>query len=167
MAKKKPAIPRSECDSEKCQRACRNYPGEFRPGEAERVAEFLGMSLQDLFNQYLGVNWWEGYGGENVFMLAPVSHAMTAGQEWPSTPRRGACVFLKSGRCSIHPVKPYACAHGNPCQNKSITKWEHDREFNTVPLWAKKDNQLQIVKLLGRVPHAEPYDHISAIFGGL
>ncbi len=161
---RKPAVKRSACSCERCQSACSNYPGEFRPGEAERVAKFLGLSMRQLFKRYLAVNWWVG--SPDVFMLTPASDTIKAGCEWPGNPERGKCVFLAAGRCSIHPVKPYSCAHGNPCDHGKRQKWEDDREFNTVPLWAKKGPQGQIVKLLGRKPKAQPFSYLSAFLGG-
>jgi Fe-S-cluster containining protein len=157
-------LPKTECDCERCKGACSNYPGEFRPGEAEKVAAFLNMSLEDLFAQYLGVNWWERDSGD-IFMLAPANDSMDAGREWPGNPRRGNCLFLKDGKCSIHPVKPYSCAHGNPCDNKQIEEWSKDREHNTVRLWAKPQHQKQIEKLLGRKPESEEFYPSFGILG--
>lgn len=48
---------KDSCKCESCQAACRQKPGWFLPGEAERVAEYLGISLEDLFRTKLAVDW--------------------------------------------------------------------------------------------------------------
>lgn len=133
----------------KCQSACTYKPGWFLPGEAEKVAEYLGMSMETLFAEWLGVDWWEG-SDLPTFVLSPAMTTHPSGTEFPGDPR-GACVFYKDGRCSIHPVKPFECR----------TYWcgmkdGHTYHRETAQAWGS--NQAQIEQLLGRVPVSKPFE---------
>lgn len=95
----------------KCQGACQQKPGWFRPGEAEKVAEYLGLTLQECFDQYLSVDYWVMLSDDDIYVLSPAivtDDGTTAGLKFPSWPQ-GTCVFFKDGRCGIHEVKPYEC----------------------------------------------------------
>ena len=94
------------CSCSVCQEACRNKPGWFKPGEAEKVAEFLGITLPELFARYLMADVWKGVYGR-VAVLSPGIKGGPAGR----VPKRssGECVFFEGGLCSIHPVKPHEC----------------------------------------------------------
>lgn len=54
---------------ERCRRSCGHKPGWFLPGEAEKAAEFTGMTLPEFFRAYLAVDWWEGE--PDIFLLSP------------------------------------------------------------------------------------------------
>lgn len=151
---------KTECACERCQSACENTPGWFRPGEAEKAAAFLKLSLGDFFRRYLGVNWWCDSTRGDVFVLAPATTRMMAGHEYPANPK-GQCVFFTADRrCMIHPVKPHGCSHGNPCDfHEDAYKADVAR---TVQLWRKE--QGRIVKLLKREPVAEELSIFEAMF---
>lgn len=141
-----------ECRCRYCSEACNHKPGWFKPGEAEKVADHLGLSLEDLFKTKLGVDWWEG-SGEDIFLLTPALSNMTPGEEYPGDPR-GSCVFFEDGLCSIHSVKPFECGeymHGDSHGEIS------SRHRSVADLW--RDHQDQIETLLGREPQ-------SSSFGG-
>lgn len=152
---------RKSCRCNRCVRACEQKPGWFAPGEAEKVAKHLGVSLKKLFETKLGVDYWVGAEegeSENVYVLAPAIEEMTPGTEYPFDPR-GRCVFLTDeGRCSIHAVKPRECREMLHDDSKSTFE---DRKKSIVESWRPK--QAQIEKLLGRRPEAEE----GGFFGGL
>jgi len=99
-------VPES-CSCEICQSACHHTPGWFAPGEVEKVAQFLGISLDELFKKYLTVDSWElDHGSIDVLIPGVIS------EETGIRNRSllfGTCVFLKGGLCAIHAVKPYEC----------------------------------------------------------
>jgi len=132
---------KDSCSCKKCKHACQHKPGWFLPGEAEKVAIFLKMSLEELFNKKLSVDWWES--NDDIFLLAPVLIGKTPGAEYPSDPC-GVCIFYKKGLCEIHPVKPYEC-HDMFHDNES-----GDIHERVALAW--KDHQDQLVNLLGRQP---------------
>ena len=135
-----------DCTCDGCQRACENKPGWFKPGEAEKAADFLGLPLQAFFKDYLAVDWWEGE--KDIFLLAPATDRSGTGTEYPANPK-GECIFYKDGLCSIHPVKPFECKEY--IHNKPIG----DRHQVVAKTW--EPNQKQIKSLLGREPHAAGY----------
>lgn len=134
----------NECSCSKCQKACQRVPGWFRPGEAEKVAEFLDLSMQDLFDQYLGVRvqYLRTVDTENedgidecneVLLLAPAVTRADAGYPYYGV---GVCTFFKNGRCQIHPVKPFECADCMPCDKTTYV--DYDRKSNiTIEMWSK------------------------------
>jgi len=115
---------------------CKNKPGWFKPGEAERVAEFLGLTLQQLFDQYLMPDSWELDDG-NIMLLSPSIKGKEPGRylSWPN----GECIFLEDGACSIHPVKPYEC-------RQAIHSIDHREDHEVIGLsW--KEHQEQVDSL--------------------
>jgi Fe-S-cluster containining protein len=132
------------CD--RCRSACDRKPGWFLPGEAEKTAEYLGLSLLELFREHLAVDWWDAV--EPVFLLSPAVRGNKAGQEFPGDPT-GSCVFFEEGRCRIHRAKPHECA----------VSWcggcPPDTHYTTATAW--EGHQDQIRGLLGREPQDEPF----------
>ena len=139
-----------ECTCNKCRKACSYTPGWFMPGEAEKAAEFLDLSLKDFFDKYLGVDWWVGKGEEDIFVLAPALVGEETGSEYPGDPK-GKCIFFnKDELCDIHPVKPFECATLT-CDGAG------SKESHKAVAMAWKKHQNQIVELLGREPKLEAY----------
>jgi len=97
---------KKECKCDLCKSACKNKPGWFKPGEPEKVAEYLNIPLKELFDTKLMVDWWES--DEDVFIIAPAVKGGNIGGEYPGNPQ-GECIFFKDGLCSIHEVKPFEC----------------------------------------------------------
>jgi Fe-S-cluster containining protein len=154
-----------ECQCEECKRACTFKPGWFKPGEVEKVAEFLGLSVAQLFETRLMVDWWNaGVDSEvDIFLLSPAVTSESAGQEFPFNPK-GRCTFFKDGLCEIHQVKPYECRVSMCGESREIA-----RERHKEAAFAWKGHQDQIKALLGRDPEvAEPTSIFDAysIFGG-
>ncbi len=90
----------SECSCEKCQSFCKNQPGWFMPGEAEKVAAYLGMPLPNL----LGWQIKKVRSPRGVEILQPATIGGPA-----EGLQRGVCTFFSDGRCRIHAVKPFEC----------------------------------------------------------
>lgn len=149
------------CQCGICQSACTHKPGWFKPGEAEKAAELLGMSLQDFFDKYLAVDFW-GDGKERVFLLSPAIKGEKTGGMTPYDPR-GECIFYVNGLCGIHDAKPFECAiymHDTKIDDLRV---EHEK---VKDLWAKKKWQQQVQKLLGRKPVA-PKGKLKSTIGSL
>ena len=101
---------KKSCTCKHCIECCYYKPGWFLPGEAEKVAAYLGLSVQETFDKYLAVDYWERYEDDrgNILVLSPATTIMEPGTMYPSAPC-GQCIFLRDNRCSIHEVKPYEC----------------------------------------------------------
>lgn len=138
----------SECACAGCVRACEHTPGRFLPGEAERVAEFRGVTLQQLFEGFLRVNWWYEVSGPDTFLLQPAVVDGRTGWEAPHQ-RGGRCVFLSDGKCTIHPVKPFECrAYIHTDSYSAIDA----RSESIAQAWRQPEHQEQIRNLLKRDP---------------
>lgn len=98
----------ADCTCASCQAACKRKPGWFHPGEVEKVAEFLGITLQELFDKYLMVDSWETR-REFIDILCPAVKGQEPGGRSAVRGGEGECVFFHDGLCSIHPVKPLEC----------------------------------------------------------
>ena len=147
------------CKCNTCKSACKHKPGWFMPEEAEKVAEYLGISLQELFKTKLSVDWWQSEC--NIFLLSPAIPDYE-GREFPGNPR-GQCAFYKNKLCSIHLVKPFEC-------RKYMHDVEHDESIENheavSKAWDNEKCQQQIRDLLGSYPVASDFG-MSDIFGGM
>ena len=145
----------ASCCCAECQAACRFKPGWLTPGEAERVADYLGVSLDSLFRTRLMVDRWGR--DRTVFVLSPAVVEVSPGQEFLST-TRGQCVFYQAGRCAIHPVKPFECRamlHGQPPTYHA----------EVARAWDTPAAQRQVRLLLGREPIAEEPSILDSLLG--
>jgi len=79
------------------------------PDEVRAAADYLGLTLQQFFVRYLVVDWWKEDAVEIPLLSPgkPDEHGQIASVEFTHT--FAECIFLKEGRCSIHPVKPHEC----------------------------------------------------------
>lgn len=137
---------------EVCQSACRFKPGWLLPGDAERIADHVGLSLAELFETKLAVDWWEDWEDKgDVFLLAPALVDEDAGTEYPADPK-GTCTFYAEGRCAIHEVKPFECREYVCDDSDGRVQGRHRAIVET---WV--ENQAQIEALLGRRPYAARY----------
>lgn len=148
------------CMCEKCKGACSFKPGWFAPGEPEKAAEYLGLNLQEFFDNHIMVDWHDE-DEPPTFVLSPAILGQDPGAEFPANPK-GVCVFFKDGLCSIHEVKPKGCRDAFPCKMRDHETVidEHRKEA-----MAWKDHQGLIRELLGREPvrkHWKPFN-----FGGI
>lgn len=143
---------KESCQCNKCKAACLRKPGWFLPGEIERVVEYLGISLEDLFKTKLAVDWWVGF--PNIFVLSPAIIGENAGEEFPTNPL-GVCLFFKDGLCKIHPVKPFEC--------QNMIHSEQSRNMHELVGKAWEPHQNQIEDLLGREPKAKEYSVFESL----
>ena len=135
-----------ECQCEKCQQACKYRPGWFLPGEAEKVARFLNLTLQELFDTYLWADYWVRMAGGDIYLLGPAVKENVTGRQAPFWPT-GECVFFTSGLCAIHPVKPFECREAMPCQEEQPERNLHQE---TAMAWDNPRHQQQVMDLLAR-----------------
>jgi uncharacterized protein len=73
---------------QQCGQCCQGDKGILvTPAEMNALAEFLGLSREELARRYL--------------ISSPLGLQVAA--------RNGACIFLEDKRCRVHPVKPRIC----------------------------------------------------------
>lgn len=131
---------------EYCRSGCTFKPGWFLPGEAELAAEFLGMTLEDFFREYLAADVLAD-AGNYTFVLSPAVLGNPTGTEFPYKPV-GTCVFYQDERCRIHPVKPAEC-RAMWCGARGDTSMHYEAGKS----WASCQDQ--IAELLGREPQVQ------------
>ena len=115
-----PPFERTTCACEKCVACCKQQPGPLIPGDADRIAEHLGITLGEV---------------KNLLWASPGALARRGNQTVSIktiTPRmvKGRCVFLDAkDRCTIHPVAPFGCAYSDVHQSRpeamSRSMWGH------------------------------------------
>lgn len=93
------------CHSAIC---CWRRPGELEEADIKPLADHLGVTKQQLFQQYLVVDKW----GDDL-KLVPRRKHQTGGVmlDWRETySLESPCVFLTDqNKCAVHEVKPVAC----------------------------------------------------------
>lgn len=137
-----------------CVSACQRRPGWFLPGEAEKAAKLLGLTLVELFQQRLTADFW--YEDETIatttFVLSPLVEGQEPGTETPLNGFRGRCTFLTDDdRCEIHEAKPFECAQWYCGVHKDDLPVPH---VDVARAWS--DHQGQIAELLGHDPEPPP-----------
>lgn len=147
------------CSCVACQSACTYKPGWFLPGEPEILAQGLGLTLQQLFDQFLAVDYVEPQEGEeHIFLLSPAVTKMEPGTVFPFDPR-GECVFYVDEKCSVHEHgKPAECRRMDHDTDRTIGQRQH---MEIGRAWA--EHQEQIEELLGKKPEVAPFSLFTAI----
>jgi hypothetical protein len=151
------------CVCSTCRRACSHKPGWFEPGEVAALAEAMGLTVKQLFDKHLAVDWWVGDGDDDhVFVISPAIKGEESGSEFPGEPS-GECVFFNDQRCIVHDLgKPFECRktwHG-PSDGPRLHKQARDA-------WDDPAHQQMIRDLLGRDPVASEYEGDGGILGVL
>jgi len=130
------------CSCKKCVGYCQKRPGWFLPGEAEKVAEYLKISMKELYEKYLVIDYWVS--DKDIDILSPGSkeeHGRRASFGFAFSSR---CIFLTepNHNCAIHLVKPFEClvAHHN-VKNDGIHKWIAMQWKNKDPWEMVKETQ--------------------------
>lgn len=132
-----------ERDILKINHLCLKRPGWFMPGEIEKAAKYLGLTLRLFFVMYLGVYRWEKCleFDHNVSVLAPAILGDTHSFEY-SPCQQGACIFFENDLCGIERAKPFGCTISND-------KHFHELQLMIAKAWDTPENQKQIFDLLG------------------
>lgn len=148
---RKPLRTMESCTCDECKSACNHIPGWFKPSEIFKVAEYLGLTVQELFDKYLGINYYlatdRNQLEKDVFVLTPATTKMEGGDMFPWV-GKGTCVFLDENElCSIHPVKPFECAQTLGCAAPSPGS-KADPRMDLLPLW--EQYQAWIEELYGK-----------------
>mgnify|MGYP002398849304 CR=1 FL=1 len=127
----------------RCGLCCYQYPCIPRPEEIEPIAQYLGLSVLELINQYMVIDTAEC----KVYFLRWAKHGEEdlAGKMIPParTFDRGYCILYdkESRGCRIHPVRPQEarvikCWKKNSGKDKSlwgITGWSEQAILQFLP----------------------------------
>ena len=99
-----PPFERTVCACERCTACCKKQPGPLVLGDMERIARHLQIPLEE------AKDFFRASPGALVKDLTN-NRTYRVGTIVPRRQKGGACVFLKDGLCSIHPVAPMGCSH--------------------------------------------------------
>jgi Fe-S-cluster containining protein len=137
MAETEHGFERTVCACETCKACCKRQPGPLAPGDLERIAEHLGMTVEDA-KQFF----WASPG---CLVRDGLGETRRIGTITPRY-RKGRCVFLdENDRCKIHPVAPFGCAYFDThmsygrAQGRSNwlatmqSRWEYQKLRDTLP----------------------------------
>ena len=86
---------KNNCTCEECTSYCERTPGWFRPKEIPLLAEFLKMSIQEIYEQYLIVDFWAG-NSSNIYVLTPVKDFERLKKSTDSIQRETAKLFFET-----------------------------------------------------------------------
>lgn len=152
---------RFSCSCKSCQSACTKKPGWLKYGEEKIIADYLNISIKELFDKYLLVDWHETQDSKgnlhDYFLLSPCVTTQKPGGQFPFDPR-GQCVFFKDGLCSIHAVAPFECQKLDHTTDRNVSINNH---LTAARSWDNADAQRDIEILLGNkptVPHPTTAD---------
>lgn len=135
------------CSCEECVSSCRHRPGWFLPGEAEKVAKYLKISMKELYEKYLVMDY---FGQREIDVLSPGSleehgHKASIGFAF----RGSQCIFLNSqDRCSIYSVRPFECAvahHGNRHKLEGFHHWVA-QQWRGKDVWQMIEGEAKALK---------------------
>lgn len=134
------------CDCDACRSLCLGVPGWFLPGQVTKAAEHLGLSVEEFFDRYLILEYWEG--PPRIYVLAP----RRVGQQAPVAKYaaafdHGPCALLTEKGCRLPPdFRPAECLAAFRCSTHPYA-WRPA----AVPTWEKDPGELvQIRKHIGR-----------------
>ncbi len=108
-----PQFERTTCACVGCVACCKSQPGHLIPGDAERIASHLKLTLDEVKTRL-----WASPGAMVKRLSDNVTYAIRT-----ITPRlvKGRCVFLDANdRCGIHPVAPFGCAYFDVHQSRNV-----------------------------------------------
>lgn len=106
------------CSCDECVARCGRRPGWFLPGEAEKAAKYLNLSMYEFFKKYLVIDYWTGE--KDIEILSPGSMAEHGTLASFGFAFSAFCIFLtKDKKCMIHPVKPFECRIAHHSKGRS------------------------------------------------
>ena len=160
---------KNSCTCKECINYCEKTPGWFRPKEIPLLTEFLELPIAKIFEKYLIADFWIGNSQnmyvltpvKDLEYLISFGHPLMrelitfqkehnelmgrdcdrAGSyaSWGYAFIYAPCIFLKDGRCTIYPVRPFECAivnhNSKPIKNirKLISReWRNDHLIETL-----------------------------------
>jgi len=101
---------RTICACPECTGWCRRMPGCLAPGDAERIADWLGTTIEAVEAEL------EASPGALVVYEGRIGRIGTI---VPARKSDGTCGYLdNAGRCTIHPVAPFGCAYFDAHQSQ-------------------------------------------------
>lgn len=152
---------RFSCECKGCKSACKVKPGWMLPGEAEIIADHLGIPLKELFDRFLLVDYYLSGKEGHKYLLSPALKNKNTGTMTPSNPM-GVCIFFDeiTEHCQIHKVAPYECQRYDHTGTKQDIQ---DRHKWIAEQWNNEKDHLQLVELLGEEPFLPPIDKNTLI----
>lgn len=127
-----PPFERTTCGCADCVGCCKKQPGSLAPGDFERIAAFLGESVEDATRHV-----WASPGA--VVMDSTSGRMFRIGT---ITPRfaEGRCVFLQpDDTCQVHPVAPFGCAYCDP--HMSVEDGRNRSAWHLIGIMQSEDYQ--------------------------
>jgi len=97
-----PPFEPTTCACKPDRKNCKRQPGHLLPGQIQKIADYLGKSLERTRKLF-----WNSPGmilekGTERFRVRTITPRF----------RKGKCIFLdKRERCKIHPVAPFGCRY--------------------------------------------------------
>ncbi len=122
--------PETSCSCDACKEACLNSPGWFLPGEVERLADYLNLTLEALFRKFLAIGTTHMPDGSRRHGVMPhkLRDHKKPGALWTlaELAEPGRCIFYDHGKCSIYPVRPFECSrmiHSHRKETKQLRQF--------------------------------------------
>lgn len=151
---------RSICACNTCKGACTTKPGWLKFGDEIIIAKELNLSVKELFQKHLLVDWWQDNEGQDYYGLTPCVTRISPGGMFTFNPR-GQCVFFKDELCDIHSVSPFECgAHIHTDSDDQVMN-NHRQAAQT---WNCEEGKRLIKELLGKDPEP-PTPHLTDLLG--
>jgi Fe-S-cluster containining protein len=92
---------------QKCGKCCETHPCALAPEDFPRIANFLGLTQEELFKKFLVLDYVEDFDKRSCY-VTPARKNELPGRiveaDW--TFAKNPCIFLLNGKCSIEQVKP-------------------------------------------------------------
>jgi Fe-S-cluster containining protein len=139
---------RISCNCQLCKDCCEHKPGWLQFGDEKKISAKLGISVKELFDRFLIIDWID-VAGKTIFILSPCATHLKPGSIMPSIPL-GICAFLNEKReCTIHEVAPLECQLTFHDMSDKEAQKNH---FDIAYTWDNEEAQSLIRELYGKVP---------------
>lgn len=140
-----------DCLCPKCVKCCSNLPGIPKPNEISKQAKFLGLTITKYLKRYCIKAWRDGIFDieNNIEFVYPARVGYANTKESFAYPLdSGDCIFLKKGRCQIHPVKSFECRKSVACDENDSKNYRNIALKEWDKAWKNKTIHPEIVKFL-------------------
>ena len=144
-------LERSPC--QQCGKCCEIHPCALAPDDLSRIANFLGLTEEELFRNFLVLDYVED-SEHGSYYVAPARNGDRAGRivdaKW--TFAESPCIFLQDRRCSIEQVKPkggrefYCSLITN--SNRNLIGYSKKKAAQD---WSKSDSLNQLLNLAAKI----------------